>query len=153
MSALKTCSRCREAKPLSDFGPNRTRHDGVQAYCRGCARAVCQEHRRAHPEMALANTRRNAPHRDGKRANHLYAHRAPHAISAHQAVCKALKSGKLVRPARCSRCPNTERLHAHHDDYTRKLDVTWLCTRCHHARHAELEALGLDPHAAFRRAS
>ena len=43
-------------------------------------------------------------------------------------VRQALLKGVLVRPRACERCGReTERLQAHHDDYARPLDVTWLC--------------------------
>jgi hypothetical protein len=31
---------------------------------------------------------------------------------------------------------------AHHDDYARPLDVTWLCRRHHQQRHAEMRRAG-----------
>ncbi len=54
-------------------------------------------------------------------------------VRAHDAVYYAIKTGKLTR-GKCEECgsPNT---HAHHDDYTRKLDVRWLCAVCHAAVH------------------
>jgi hypothetical protein len=30
------------------------------------------------------------------------------------------------------------KVHAHHEDYSRPLDVTWLCQKCHVQRHVEL---------------
>lgn len=62
---------------------------------------------------------------------------------AHRAVARALKTGALVRLA-CERCgdPNTE---AHHDDYTKPLDIKWLCDIDHKARHHELKAAGIKP--------
>lgn len=40
----KFCSRCNTTKPLSDFGPNRSRKDGLQAYCRTCYKQYMQNH-------------------------------------------------------------------------------------------------------------
>lgn len=59
--------------------------------------------------------------------------------NAHSRVQRALKSGKLVRPDRCERCGAADvrlrdgrsGLHAHHADYSRPLDVEWLCVTCH----------------------
>ncbi len=48
---------------------------------------------------------------------------------------KALKAGRIVRPLFCEGCAKGGALHGHHDDYSRPLDVRWLCPRCHKATH------------------
>lgn len=57
---------------------------------------------------------------------------------ARVAVQKALKTGRLVRVA-CIVCGAPES-DAHHEDYSKRLDVTWLCRAHHMARHAELRS-------------
>ena len=49
-----------------------------------------------------------------------------------QAVCRALKDGRLKREP-CA-CGNTRDM-AHHDDYSKPLEVRWLCARCHAKEH------------------
>jgi hypothetical protein len=51
--------------------------------------------------------------------------------AAHNAVARALASGKLERPEQCAECGETSRLEAHHADYAKKLEVVWLCRYCH----------------------
>ena len=34
----KYCAKCREAKHISNFGPNKARKDGITVYCRPCTR-------------------------------------------------------------------------------------------------------------------
>ena len=52
---------------------------------------------------------------------------------AHIAVQSALKSGALVKGP-CEICGTTEgRIDAHHDDYSKPLEVRFLC-RLHHVR-------------------
>lgn len=48
-------------------------------------------------------------------------------------VHRAIESGKLVRMP-CEVCGSTERIHAHHDDYEKPLEVRWLC-HTHHIEH------------------
>lgn len=51
----------------------------------------------------------------------------------------AIAAGKLKRPGFCSRCgkPDTPArdgrttIQAHHPDYSKPLDVEWLCVKCH----------------------
>ena len=58
---------------------------------------------------------------------------------AYQAVRRAIESGRLVRPSSCERCgalnapcsDGRSRIHAHHHDYSRPLDVEWICANCH----------------------
>jgi len=57
--------------------------------------------------------------------------------SAHDKVWAAKKVGKLVAPERCSNCGSLGRLQCHHKDYTRPLDVTWLCATCHRNIHVQ----------------
>src|ERR1700733_276343 len=54
---------------------------------------------------------------------------------AQTAVACAVENGTLVRPARCSRCGSTKDIQAHHPDYSKPLDVEWLCCKCHVGVH------------------
>ena len=49
----------------------------------------------------------------------------------------ALKTGKLTKPDACSKCGSLEKIEAHHDDYTKSLEVRWLCFVCHRQHHTE----------------
>lgn len=57
---------------------------------------------------------------------------------AQKAVENALAWGRMTRKP-CERC-GADKAHAHHDDYSKPLDVTWLCPKHHKERHRELEA-------------
>lgn len=61
----------------------------------------------------------------------------PHAMqAAHQAVRNAVVAGR-VQPTPCAQCGSNKRVQAHHEDYSKPLEVTWLCEACHKALHAE----------------
>lgn len=55
--------------------------------------------------------------------------RNPQKAKAHNAVVNALKSGKLVKKP-CEICGKIPTV-AHHDDYSKPLEVRWLCRLCH----------------------
>lgn len=55
--------------------------------------------------------------------------RNPHKDTAHQAVGRAIETGTLVRQP-CEVCGALQ-THAHHDDYTKPLEVRWLCPLHH----------------------
>jgi hypothetical protein len=63
------------------------------------------------------------------RALQLFKARHPERIRAKDAVNNALKRGKLVRKP-CEVCGNP-RTDGHHPDYSKPLEVQWLC-QCHH---------------------
>lgn len=52
-------------------------------------------------------------------------------------VSAALHAGVLVRRP-CERCGRRKGVDGHHEDYSRPLDVTWLCKVHHSRRHWEL---------------
>ena len=60
----------------------------------------------------------------------------PEKYAAQIAVNNAVRDGKLEREG-CLFCDAPA--HAHHHDYTKPLDVTWLCPRHHKLAHASEE--------------
>ena len=53
-------------------------------------------------------------------------------MRAWSAVGNALLRGDMVKPIKCDVCLNeSNRLHAHHDDYEMPLEVVWVCHKCH----------------------
>lgn len=59
--------------------------------------------------------------------------RYPERVAARRAVREAVRSGRLVRQP-CEVC-GSKKVQAHHEDYSRRLDVKWLCTEHHRAAH------------------
>ena len=58
--------------------------------------------------------------------------RHPKRVKARKKVYTALQSGKLEREP-CEVCGAEEDVEAHHEDYDKPLDVTWLCSDHHRA--------------------
>jgi hypothetical protein len=54
---------------------------------------------------------------------------------ARKAIQHAIRSGKVKRQP-CEECGTHELVHAHHDDYSKQLDVRWLCAKHHSIYHA-----------------
>jgi len=46
-----------------------------------------------------------------------------------------LRMGHIVKPDNCSMCGKVARLHGHHDDYFKPLEVKWVCSPCHYFIH------------------
>lgn len=49
----------------------------------------------------------------------------------------ALRSGRLIRPAACEDCGRVGRVDGHHLDYSKPLEVEWLCRGCHNEAHGK----------------
>ena len=58
-------------------------------------------------------------------------------IRASAKVLVAVKRGRLERGP-CARCAFTGKTDGHHFDYSRPLDVIWLCRACHAREHVAL---------------
>jgi hypothetical protein len=117
----KTCKVCRKEKVIKYRKENLEK---VRAYDRERGRL---SHRK---QKCIENTRKRRKDPDGY-------------MAAHNAVARALKSGRLERMP-CVMCGETKLVHAHHDDYSKPLDVMWLCVVHHKARHAYLEYIEQD---------
>jgi hypothetical protein len=64
-----------------------------------------------------------------------YNEKHPERIKARQLVDKEIVAGRMVRPKKCSRCGLFARVHGHHEDYNKPLEVIWLCASCHKKEH------------------
>jgi len=81
---------------------------------------------------------------DSARYSRLQRERHPEQKHARDAVYRALKTGRLVKPDACEDCGTLaeslpDGLHGHHESYDKDkwLDVVWLCRRCHRKRHGD----------------
>jgi len=44
----------------------------------------------------------------------------------------AVKKGTIIKPDKCPKCGATDRyIHGHHEDYSKPLEVDWMCFKCH----------------------
>lgn len=59
----------------------------------------------------------------------------PEKKKAHMEVKNALRSGRMHRHP-CCICGN--KAHAHHEDYSKPLEVIWLCPKHHGERHVQI---------------
>ena len=134
---------------MTDFYVHPQMGDGRLNKCKECTKRDVSENYRANLEhyTAYEKARMYLPHRiearrayknsaAGKRAKSIslknYAKNYPQKYVAHYAVSNAIRDGRLIRGS-CEVC-GAENAHAHHDDYTKPLEVRWLC-RKHHLEH------------------
>jgi hypothetical protein len=74
--------------------------------------------------------------REAERIRHNnWNHAHPERVKAHAALRYAVRKGKVAKPETCSRCGSRDWIQGHHADYSKPLDVIWLCNPCHRAEH------------------
>lgn len=53
---MKTCSACKQQKPLAEFNKKSSRSDGLQPICKDCNKERLREYYRRNPEKTKART-------------------------------------------------------------------------------------------------
>ena len=145
---MKTCKKCNGLKNESEYYAN-------DNSCKECRKAKVRANRAEKIDYyrEFDRQRANRPERVKARAEYAktehgklimlkakndWSIRNAYKRKAHQAVNNAVRDGLLEKGA-CEVCGTTEgRIEGHHDDYSKPLDVRWLCT-AHHAEHHKNE--------------
>jgi hypothetical protein len=70
----------------------------------------------------------------------------------HALAAQAEKDGIIVRPDKCETCKEDKTLLRHHRDYSKPLEVNWVCVKCHVKEHKANKELK-DPCGELNRAS
>jgi hypothetical protein len=139
----KPCIECGKEKPHSEFYRHPGMRDGTRNVCKPCHKARTRRRRLVNPKVQEHDRARSQrPERKASnRANVArWQRRYPLGYRAHYTVRSAIRRGRLVKEP-CTMCGTTERVHAHHKDYAKPLDVTWLCAKCHRRIHAAFPEL------------
>lgn len=135
-SPEKTCNKCGETKPRSEFYKWR-------GACRTCfqKQSITTYYRRVEADPGYNARRAKEPKRAAISLAHnkMLKQRHPERYWARMAFNLAVRSGKIIRQP-CSKC-GKPRAHGHHADYSKPLDVEWLCARCHGREHRKYESL------------
>jgi len=92
------------------------------------------ESKKLHPETRIKWENENPEYY--KKWAERYKEKNPEKKIAHSLVTNAIKHGKLKRSP-CEVCGDNRKyhVHAHHDDYSKPLEVRWLCVIHHKAIH------------------
>lgn len=133
----KQCFKCGVTKPLGDFYAHPQMGDGHLNKCKSCTREDARRHRLQNPEETRARDRAKSVRQRARRERYLKEWRAAHPEkrAAHIAVGNAIRDGRLSKEP-CAFCGTADPVEAHHHDYSKPLDVTWLCKPCHRRFHA-----------------
>ena len=59
-------------------------------------------------------------------------------VQARKILWEAIRVGFIKRPSKCEVCMKECKPDGHHKDYSKPLDVQWLCRTCHNHQHGKL---------------
>jgi hypothetical protein len=149
---MKACILCKEIKPLDQYYAHPKMADGRLGRCKECHKSEIQknwEKRMKEPEFRereldrqrLKERRRRAlgiAKKNCKKASKKWSSNNRKKKNAHLKVKRAIEKGNLLRMP-CEICGIAAQ--AHHDDYSKPLDVRWLCVKHHNEHHVEMRRL------------
>ena len=130
---MKRCFKCLEIKELEQFYKHSRMADGHLNKCKDCNKKDTIDNRNLRIEKYRKYDRERGSRRTSEDLR-IYRLENPGKYRAHQAVSKAIRNGLLFSEP-CCECGRIEDVHAHHDDYSKPLNVRWLCPPCHKDWH------------------
>lgn len=139
-----TCKKCNETKPVQDFYKHQYSRISGLGECKECTKSRVRANRMINLEY-YREYDRNRGNRQG--IDYLRSYRAKNKAKyiAHVAVNNGIKCGKVEKASSCESCGSLDNLHGHHDDYSKPLEVRWLCAACHrqwHVKYGEAKNAG-----------
>jgi hypothetical protein len=154
-TSMKVCLKCGQTKPLYQF------YSSNLTNCKDCIKASVRQQREVYmqdPAWRLRERERcrlkqdrfrktATPEQlerlkkqaDASRKRWIEGNKPK--LIAERMANNALRAGKLAKPACCEWCGASSELEKHHTDYSKPLDVVWLCIPC----HAKTRRLGDAP--------
>jgi len=133
---MKECFKCNISKEPSEFYKHKQMSGGLLGKCKVCTNADNNAYRLKNIERAREYDRSRGSRRTPERQR-LWRARYPNKRRAHQCVAAAVSNGKIKKPTDCQDCGSDFHIVAHHCDYSKPLDVMWLCSACHSKWHVE----------------
>lgn len=151
---MKECFKCKKTLSLDNFYKHPQMLDGHVNKCKECNKKDVRENYKVNIGHFKEYEKKRAtlPHRvklreeysktDAYKISHhksnvKYHNIHPKRYKAKILVACAVRNGFLKKPQYCEKCLLDKKLHGHHCDYNKPLDVMWLCPRCHKDWHKD----------------
>jgi hypothetical protein len=154
----KLCTKCNQTKDVVHFSKWSRVKSGYQSWCKQCDKEYREKRKLSHPDIVkkiardkmrrwrennpekeLINHRQHYANRQEKAQNHQreYSKANLPKRRAQNIVYRAIKKGLLTRQP-CETC-GKDKTEAHHQDYSKPLEVNWLCTKHHRRLHSWID--------------
>lgn len=149
---MKRCSACGSYKSESEFFKNAAmKKDGLSNQCKKCHSKSTKQYADTHRDkireigrigkakerkrdgVRLTRQKWNDWYSGAREYRNKYQRNRydPVKRSAQNKLNKAVMYGRITRPKQCSKCDKHCKPDAHHSDYSKPLQVIWLCRSCH----------------------
>ncbi len=141
---MKRCSKCKVEQEKSEFYKRKTNKDGLRYWCKTCDKKQATKWNKNNPEkhaFILYHWKKENPEKNKKqqkKATSKYLADPANKIKleARRQVKGALRNGRLTKePCFCGEV----KMESHHKDYSKPLDVEWLCKKHHVEKERSLE--------------
>jgi len=121
---LKACGRCGIEKELSAFNKDKYTKTGLRSQCKSCMKMERKRLSKYYKEW------RSTPER-----KKWYAKYRRDNYDKDKEKIKARRAARGLERQPCEVC-GKKKVEAHHDDYSKPLDVRWLCKKHHLEEHS-----------------
>jgi hypothetical protein len=142
------CDHCHQDKPIEDF------YSYAKRKCKQCFKDYRIKYEATHRDIIRAKSNRMYhKHREARILKGLYGNGAKkdqadqvnaewiknnrEKRNASANLRYAVAMGRVVKPDACEICNRRRSLQGHHRDYSKPLEVQWLCVSCHRLIHSK----------------
>lgn len=155
----KICSKCKKEKELMCFGKHLSSKDGLKGQCKECRKVESKlRYKENKEELSTYYKKRYEQNKNkilegikkyamSKRGKFMRKKRRTHRLkydeefkkkhTARKILNHRIENGSIIKPSICSKCRiSGVTIQGHHKDYSKPLDVDWLCEKCHRKLHA-----------------
>ena len=152
---MKTCIRCKLEKSIECFCLNKQTKDGRNRVCSKCYKEWKREYNKTSKYKEWVNKNREKMRQSRRNflkteKGKLYLYNRnlrrkkdnPEKVKAQYLVRLEIRYGRMKRLP-CIKCGNPLS-QGHHEDYTKPLDVIWLCSKHHNELHKRNTTMSIN---------
>jgi hypothetical protein len=159
LEPYKWCSKCEQWTPISEFYKNKNNKDAYDGCCKLCTTVTNNKWNENNPEKYKAvrkkwyennrekinATKRKNYQNNIKKRNAIarnWRKNNSQKYNSHKTLNCTISRGELERDP-CEVCGTTKNIQGHHEDYSKPLEVNWLCASHHKKYHLDIGGITL----------